>query len=114
MKLEARLQLEMQNQAKIEAELVTERQGRQIAEQLLKQREQMLLQHQQEAAAQNTQIKSLTRSLRLAKKITTVQNSFNAQQRVLWPVALILVIVLAATTILCPTQTQQTPEHGAP
>lgn len=98
--MEARLQLEMQNQAKIEAELVTERQGRQIAEQLLKQREQMLLQHQQEAAAQNTQIKSLTRSLQLAKKITTVQNSFNAQQRVLWPAALILVIVLAATTIL--------------
>lgn len=98
--MEARLQLEMQNQAKIEAELVTERQGRQIAEQLLKQREQMLLQHQQEAATQTAQIKSLSRSLQLAKKITNVQNGFNAQQRILWPLALALVVLISVICII--------------
>lgn len=97
--MEARLQLQTQNQTKLEAELISERQGRQVAEQLLKQREQTLQQQQQEVATQTDKIKALTQSLQFAKKVTTVQNSLSAKQRIIWPALLVIIILISAGSL---------------
>lgn len=95
--METRLLLETQNQTRLQAELLSEQQGRQVAEQLLKQREQALVQSQIEASSAatllNEQVKKLSTQLKQARHGNGNTGTDGGPLALLWPLLLALAVL---------------------